>query len=254
MNLLTNMKTAHKLALGFGLCLTFSVIAGLVCLNRMALMIDNTNHIVSGVLARQEAAGQLYGDFAQLHSYQIRLLTYGSQNELALIQSKISGLQQPTGFRFCQLQQTCRYAGRPGQHQAAEAVVRRVQRVRREDDKPGPVEEFVAAKLVNAQECNQAADAIDKQTDTIVKWNHDRGAQLSGDADVAYSNARTTLIGLLLLAIAAGVFSAWWLTRIPSRRLLAKSWDGLRALTRSASTICWGPCRRWRRATGPPPS
>ncbi|MDR3708310.1 MAG: methyl-accepting chemotaxis protein [Capsulimonadaceae bacterium] len=51
MQILDNIKIAHKIALGFGICLLFSLLAGAVALDRMSVMDANTNAIVNEAMA-----------------------------------------------------------------------------------------------------------------------------------------------------------------------------------------------------------
>ena len=55
MNWFVNLRIAHKLALGFGLCLSLAVLVGVVAITRMAQMNKASGNIVSGSLAGVEA-------------------------------------------------------------------------------------------------------------------------------------------------------------------------------------------------------
>ena len=79
MNWFYNLKTARKLALGFGLCLTLAVLVGIVAITRMAQMNRISADIVSNSLERRRGAC----DDSRHSARQFRIVEYRHAAELS---------------------------------------------------------------------------------------------------------------------------------------------------------------------------
>jgi methyl-accepting chemotaxis protein len=69
-----NLKTAHKLTLGFGLCLVLSVVMGLSVMSHMAQMQATTKNIIDDAMAGNSALSSLIADGRQYRLYEFRHL------------------------------------------------------------------------------------------------------------------------------------------------------------------------------------
>ena len=219
MNWFVNLKTAYKLALGFGLCLSFAVLISGVAIQRMAQMNRAAALLDSDTIAGESALLDVTA-----HARRFRTLEYQhllattpagmthyegelqqefdkTQTALATYEQSITQPEDRQNFTRMKAEwdnyQTLHRSFLPVSH--------------RNDFKAG-------VALLNGPIFVQFHRFTDK-LDEMKSWNDARGAKLTKEAEADYNSARATIIGLLLLAVALGTLVGVAITRYMTRTL-----------------------------------
>ena len=219
MNGFYNLKTAHKLILGFGLCLALSVLIGIVAITRMAQMNTISKNILSDSLAGVEALSECDASARQVRITEYRhalsstpkdwdqaeadiIKSEGdAQNALKKYQGSLIDSVDTQNFNALQTEWQ-KYSAMKGAFLAAS---------RKNDDKAD-------AEMLNGPMKEQFQNVRDALK-TMVDWNQKHGEAYAQQAQSAYSTARMIIIGLLLLSVLFGSLAAWLITQYMTKTL-----------------------------------
>ena len=214
-----NLKTAHKLALGFGLCLGLAIVLGAVSLSRMAGMNAVTQTMVNHTIPSDIQCGQLL-----YHLTRFRLLEYrhlvttdpeGRASVESLMQQQQQGMEATltdygTGLHSDADKQNWQnvntsWAEYKQSHQQFLAISRSFH------TKSG-------AALMNGSMLAQY-NTLHDQLDAMVDYNKKHGQDLSRQSGDFYAAARVTVLALLLASFTVGILVCVVISRYMTRTL-----------------------------------
>ncbi len=213
MNWFYNLKIAHKLALGFGLCLALAVMVGVVAVTHMAQMNKISASIVSDSLDGTERLGQFQAASGQFRTVEYRhalsstpadwdkseadMITEQGNADTALkaYQGTITDPTDTQNFNALQTEWQKYVAMKD-----AFLIVSR-----KNDDKQ-------SATLLNGPMKDEFDQVRDKTT-AMTAWNKSHGEDYSRQAQEAYVSAQAVTIGLLALAVLLGTLAGWLISR-----------------------------------------
>ena len=233
MNAFYNLKTAYKLAIGFGLCLALAVIIGALSMTRMAQMNTISKNILSDSLAGVEALGQFQAASRQVRTREYRHALASTPKEMDQAESEITKSEADAQNALKSYQATI---SDPADKQNWDELQGEWQKYG--DMKSALLvlsrkNEFKScAAMLNGPMADQFSRVTDS-TQKMVDWNKKRGDDYAHQAQTAYDSARTLIIGLLVFAVLIGILAAWLITRYITQALMQVS-DRLNCL----NTIC----------------
>ncbi len=213
MNGFYNLKTAYKLALGFGLCLVLAVLVGGVAIQRMTQMNQVANLLDTDSLAGESALLDITA-----HARRFRTLEY--QHLLATTSADMTHydgeLQKESDQTQAALtayegsitlpQDRPNFEGLKAEWTHYQTLHQSFLPVSRRNDFKG------GTALLNGPISVQFHRFTDK-LDEMKSWNDARGAKLNKEAEADYTSARALIIGLLILAVTLGTLVAVVITR-----------------------------------------
>ena len=213
MKWLYNLKTAHKLALGFGLCLALAVLVGVVAINRMAQMNKISESIVSDSLDSVEALGNFQAAARQFRTIEYRHVVSFTPADMDKAEADIATEQDKADKALKQYQATLddptdtkNFNDLQSEWQKYVAMKDTLLPISRKNDTKQ------CAALMNGtmlMQFRRMADVLD----TMTVWNQKYGEAYSHQAQDAYLAARTLIIGLLALALILGTLTAVLISR-----------------------------------------
>ncbi len=213
MNWFANLKTAYKLALGFGLCLLLAVLVGGVAITRMTQMNKISENIISDSLDGVEYLAQFQAGARQFRTVQYRHALSTTPADKAAAEADIAKAQDQAdkaikGYQSTVIDPTDRQNINDLQSQWQKYVAMQpaLLVVSRKDD----VKQ--CATLLNGPmkvQFHRTTDALD----TMLAWNQKHGEDYSHQAKSAYTSARALIIGLLVLAMVLGTLTSLTITR-----------------------------------------
>ncbi len=213
MNWFNNLKTAYKLALGFGLCLFLAALVGGVAIQRMAQMNRVANLLDTDTIAGESALLDITAHALRFRSlefqhllaptpagmvqYEGQLQKESDQTQAALTTYENSIFQPEDRQNFAGLK--AEWNNYQPLHQSFLPISHR------NDFKAG-------AAMLDGPMHDQFQRFTDN-LDRMKAWNDARGVKLSKEAQSVYTAARATIIGLLLLAVVLGTLTGVAITR-----------------------------------------
>ena len=213
MNWFTNLKTAHKLALGFGLCLLLTVLTDAVAVSHMAQMDAISADMVSDSLVKLEVLGDFQAGARQFRTSEFRHVLRVSQAdkdkdeaELVTDQAKAdkglkeyrASLNDPTDTKNFNALKTewNKYVAMKG------ALIL----LSRKSDVPQ------CSALMGGPMKDQFYRVRDVM-DTMAAWNKAHAAAYGRQASDAYRAGRALILGLLCLTVLLGAATGVAITR-----------------------------------------
>ena len=233
MNWLYNLKTAQKLTLGFGLCLSLSLLVGVVAITRMARMNHSASLIKSQGL---DGAAALTGVVEHARRFRTLEFQYLLATDAPTRDKYSASLQQEqarTASSIDSYKKTISDAADQQNFEDLQAGWQGYLSLH---------EQFLPISRRNDLKGGQAIlnGPMDKQfhiftgkLDDMVDFNIQGGDRLVQEANQLYVGSRTLVIGLLFLAIILGSAFGILITRYITR-MLAQVSEGMEML----STIC----------------
>ncbi|MDR3710398.1 MAG: methyl-accepting chemotaxis protein [Capsulimonadaceae bacterium] len=238
---LINLKVAQKLVLAFGACVAFSVVAGVVSINRMAALNNSGSQIVNESLANSQTLAKLVNDYKQYRISELRAIVAQDKPTIG----KMIDQTQAYGVKVDEdLQAYSKLATDVEDKQNAKQLGDDWAQVRSFQD------EIIKAawtnnaalgdKAINA-DSQSASNAVRDLSDTMMEWNKAHGQQLARQSQATFVAARATMVAILLALVifCAGIGLA--ITRYILRNLSEvasrmKSLDGI-CLTNLAAAV-----------------
>lgn len=219
MNWFYSLKTARKLALGFGLCLALAVLVGVVAISRMAQMNKITEELTSNSLPSLKALADFQADAQQFRTVEYRHALAKSPAEMDRAEADMAKDQDQADKALRDYQGTL---DGPVDTQNFHALQAEWQKyVSMKDALIG------LSRKNDFQQCGALLDGSMKDqflrmTDAeavMVDWNQKHAEEYSHQAQSAYTSARTMITGLLVLAVLLGTLVAFIITRYMSGTL-----------------------------------
>ena len=208
-----NLKTARKLALGFGLCLTPAIFVGTVAISRMAQMNKISEAIVSESVDGLLALGNFQAGSRQVRNVQLRealdsASTDKGKDEAELTVRQAEADKALDAYQATVLDPTDRtnYNNLQVEWQKYTAMKQAFFIASHKNDTKA------CAALLGGPMKDQFYRVMDV-LNTMMLWNKAHGEAYTRQAQDAYSSARALIIGLLALAILLGTTAGVLITR-----------------------------------------
>lgn len=213
MNWFYHLKTARKLALGFGICLSLAMGVGGVAISHMANLDTISKDIVSGSVEGLLALDNANAGIRQYHLAQYQDVLASSPTDMRLAETDMStqkGLADAalksylTTIQDRQNLKNCTALQTEWQKYTAMTHALLVFSHKNQDRQ--------SVALLNGPMKTQffrVRDALN----TMVVWNAKHGADYSSEAQAAYSSAWTVIVGLLALTVLIGIAVSIVITR-----------------------------------------
>ena len=208
-----NLKTARKLALGFGLCLALAVLVGVVALTRMAQMNRITENIISRSLPRFKALADFQGSVRQFRTIEYRHVLSFSPADKAKAEADLTEAQSQAdralgdyGAALNDPTDTRNFHALQADWQKNVAMKSALLVASRKGDIKG------CAALLNRPMRDQFFRVTD-ETGAMLGWNQKHVEEYSHRAQSNYASARAITVGLLALAVLLGTLIAAITTR-----------------------------------------
>lgn len=208
-----NLKTAHKLGLGFGLCLLLAVLVGAVAITRMAQLDANTKTLKGDTVDGLSGMAHISGAMREVRIDEYRLLVANSPADISEAQSLLTPQLQKAqdglkeyGATLTQADDTQNFNALKDQWQQYLALDDQFQALALKNDD-------VHANQLMKGRMRQLFMPIQSQVDLMTDWNEHRGSVLMKLAHDTYLAARALVVGLLIFAVVLGAGAALLITR-----------------------------------------
>ncbi len=219
MNWFANLKTAYKLALGFGLCLLLAVLVGGVAIQRMAQMNRVANLLDTDTIAGESALIDITAHARRFRSLEFQHLLAPTpagmarhegelEKEADAMQTALSTYENS----ISQPEDRQNFAGLKAEWNNYQPLHQSFLPVSHRND-------FKAGEAMLDGPMHDQFQRFTDKLQEIKSWNDARGAKLSKEAASDYASARATVIGLLLLALVLGTLTGVAITRYITRTL-----------------------------------
>ena len=220
MNWLYNLKTAHKLALGFGLCLALAVFVGTIAITRMArinaaaemLQVDTVEGL--GLLAN------FSGPMRQFRITEYRAALNNNPAKLDKDEKRLAEMREATKQPLADYASTVQFPEDRDNINTLNTLWE--QYLALHDQQLMPALHRGDAKqskiLINQTMRDVALKLYDKM-DAMNSWNQSQGTKHSAEIKTAYISGRNLIIGLLALTVLLGALAAWLITRYMTETL-----------------------------------
>jgi methyl-accepting chemotaxis protein len=213
LNWLYNLKTAQKMAIGFGLCLSLATAVGVVAITRLAQLNTISSNIVSDSLKGEEALGGFQSAFKQLRIYQYREVMDRTAPEMD-VDEQLQDAEEGKANKALQDYSASIYypQDRDNFTKLSDAwniyvpLQDKLRPLARKNDDVGSGQ-FIKGEM------HDTFQNIINADDTMVQWNVKHGEDYAAQATAAYIAARNLIVGLLLLAIVLGAAIGTLITR-----------------------------------------
>lgn len=213
-----NLKMSHKLGLGFGLCLALSLWLGITAIGRMAQMDHSADLIVSEAVAGSGKVADLTG---QMRQYRILEFMHNSDGTSAGMTSIEGQINEEGALVMKSLSDYEKIASQADEKKLISDLrgawqgytaghSKAIDLDRRGKNKESDV-------LMMAR--NTQFGAVKTLLDTIEEWNAKRGHDLSAESDKVYTQARGTVITLLIACAIVAILVGMLIARVVSSNL-----------------------------------
>ncbi len=213
MNWFANLKTAHKLALGFGLCLLLTALVGGIAVARMGQMNTISEKIRSDSLSGSESIGQFQANARQFRTVEYRHALAGNAAEMAAAEADLTKAKTGAEAALQGYQSSC----------TDPVDAKNLKDLQVEWQKYVAMQDalFVVSRKNDFKQCaallngpmriefNRMIDTLD----IMVDWNHAHGQFYSRQAQSAYTSGRTLVLALVSMAILLGTVVGVAITR-----------------------------------------
>jgi methyl-accepting chemotaxis protein len=200
-----NLKTGHKLALAFGMCLALAVIVGITAVGKMAQMNNAAALLNSSTVAQLKNLRDITDDTKQVRIAQLRDLIATDNATMDQAEGvvkercgEVDGDLDAYQAAITQDEDRANLQQARNLWAAYLSTKNDIQQFARKNDIKG------AQNLVNVRSFNDFNNVCD-QVDKMAAWQGKNGSLLAGQAQSDYTAARTIVIVLLLAAIALGI-------------------------------------------------
>jgi methyl-accepting chemotaxis protein len=208
-----NLKTAYKLALGFGLCLLLATAIGIVSVERMAQMNKNADLLNTDAVASLEGIVALTSDMKQFRIYQYQhILTTdnaGMDQVEAQMQSTRAKVEQGLTDYAKSVNEEEERTTLQALQQAWDSYLETYEPVRAYSRK----NDFKHASALMTGDAYTRFQQVNDQIQRLSDWNSKRAATLAREAADSYAQARSTVLLLLGTALLLGILACGFITR-----------------------------------------
>jgi len=213
MKILDNIKLAHKLAIGFGICLLMAVLVAVVAELRMTAMNTKTTEIVDNAAAEINTAGQLATDFRQYRVNQMRFIIAPDQKTM---DAQVAMMEKAKDKTAQDIDAYSKLASDSSDVANLNLVKENWEKCLSYEPAimaAGRANNFkISDKIINHDADPYFSTVRDTST-AMIGWNTKRMSQLSGESKAQYETAQTTIIVLIVTALLIGVIMAGLITK-----------------------------------------
>ncbi|MDR3707584.1 MAG: methyl-accepting chemotaxis protein [Capsulimonadaceae bacterium] len=213
MNWFLGLKVSVKLALAFGLGLLLTLLIGGVAVQRMNVMNDQANLVVSDALGGSSAMTNVINQVRLYRSLQLRFIIAQSNgamdalsSQMSDTSSKIDKALQDYGATITQPDDRANFADFKDAWTAFRSYDKQTEAVGRSNNVA------LGDKLMNGPSEDAFHRVID-EADKMADWNKKRGEILAGEANAVYASAKALLGILLVFSLLAGIVCSMTITR-----------------------------------------
>jgi methyl-accepting chemotaxis protein len=199
-----NLKTAAKLTIGFGFCLTIAVTVAMVAILRMDEMNRISNDIVAESLHGSEALGRFEAASERFRASELNYILATTSNSKSKAIAELSSQHNIGNQALLDYGSTiANPKDRQNWHnllfswETYEPTADDVQQLSRSNT----VSHATGLVLGSFQD---KFDRLRDNTQTMVAWNKERGEEYNNAANSAYASARIVIAGLIVLALLIG--------------------------------------------------
>ncbi|HEY3328796.1 MAG TPA: methyl-accepting chemotaxis protein [Capsulimonadaceae bacterium] len=213
MSILDNIKLAHKLALGFGICLLLAAISVVVAITRMNAMNERTTTIVNVANAESIAVCELAANFRQYRVNQMRFILAHDPKTLKTQKARMESFRDAV---IANISTYDKLATDPADRASIDKLKTTWEQCL--SFEPAIMEAGLAKKYdVCDTIINKTAEPPFREmreiTVAMIDWNAARTKVLARESAATYLSARRAMIVLLLFALICGVLTALVITR-----------------------------------------
>ncbi len=220
MNWFTNLKIAHKLFLGFGLCLALTALLSVVAITRMAQISQATAALNTGTVSHLGALSGFRGPMRQFRIMEYHAALQNDPAALVQEQARLSEIKAAAqndldayGASVSQPQDRANYAALRSLWERYTALdQQKLMPALQHGDK-------AASKMLLNQTMGDAASQLYDLADAMIGWNQKQGQGLVAQASQDYLLARSAIFSLLALILILGATVAWLITQYMTRTL-----------------------------------
>jgi len=229
MSWFNNLKTGHKLALAFGLCLTLASIVGVTAICRMAQMNNAADMLNNDSVSGLKGLQAITSDCKQFRLFQYKHILetddttmHKTESEMTEMRGRIDKDMSDYEASAFQQEDKANIADLKNIWSTYMSYFDQLLALSHKND-------FKDCSKLIAGPMGDAFTNVTNQLDKMSTWNAKRAASLSGEAQSTYVIARFIVICLLVAAILLGIFMAMLVTNIVVSNLarLASAVDGL---------------------------
>lgn len=214
MNWFYNLKTARKLALGFGLCLALAVLIGVVAITRMAQMNRKAATLAAGTSRGMRALVAFSAPMRQFRITEYRAALNNDPAKLATDEARLALLRAEAEQGLAAYGSA---AAAPEDRANFEALKASwAQYLALHDRELAPAlrrADSAREKTLLNKTMRDISLHMYDQLDAMLEWNERLSARLSAEADQAYVSARAVVLCLLALAVALGTLAGVVISR-----------------------------------------
>jgi methyl-accepting chemotaxis protein len=234
MTVFYNLKIAHKLLLGFGLCLAFAVLTGVVAVTRMAQINAAAEMLNVDTVEGLGLLENFSGPMRQFRTTEYRAVLNNDPQTYPKDETRLTKLRQATVQPLADYAATVQYPEDRANITALTALWNQYQVIHDEQLVPALKRgDAKQSKVLINQTMRDVALRLFDQIDAMVAWNESQGVRHSAEIKATYLAARTLIIVLLALSVLFGSLAAWLITRYMTQALAEVS----QRIT-SMETIC----------------
>ena len=220
MNAFYNLKTARKLMLGFGLCLTLSVLIGIIAITRMARINAAAQMLNVDTVQGLGLLTDFSAPMRQYRTTEYRAVLNNDPKTYPKDENRLAELRQATIKPLADYAATVQSPEDRTNITALTALWNQYLAIHDQQLVPA----------LKRGDANQAKTLINETLrdvalkqynllDTMNAWNESQGARHTAEIKASYLSARTIIIGLLLLSVLLGSLAAWLITRYMTQAL-----------------------------------
>jgi methyl-accepting chemotaxis protein len=202
LKIFADRKTAHKLTLGFGLCLVLMLIMGAVSLGRMSQMKAVTENITDDVLPCVNALGQSNANMRQLRLSEYRLVTSSNASERSNIKSEMQKCLKAIRDHLDEYDKAANAGEDRKNFEELKARWERYEAMhQRFLDLCDSEQALNALAMLNGEMKGVFLEELEPQLDMMTDWNEKFGQAKRRNTETSYASARVIIIGLLAFAV-----------------------------------------------------
>lgn len=214
MNWFNNLKTAYKLAIGFGVGTVLTVLVCAIALSRMAGMWDKTDRIANGALVRMEVLAQILTDTKQYRLLQYRKVLATDKSTTDDLETKMATKVREVADDLAQYEKAVAVAeDRANLDQLKSAWQTYLLDDSAFDKALDAKDMDLARKLITVNTFAHFTDVTDK-AEGMGQWNKKRGRDLAAEELASYNTARSSMLLIAIIAVFVSVAVAWYITRL----------------------------------------
>ena len=215
MKWLYNLSTRAKLILGFGTCLVLMVAMGLFSILRLGQLDAIAEKISEDPLPGGIAMGVVATKMRDVHTYGFNhILSVGQPAALQDIETALRKTEGEIDEQLKEYEATIHFEeDRQNFNQLKQSWQRYLQLHSKliELDRQGKGQQ--AETLMNGQMKDLFLGEIAPLLSKMMAWNQDYGKKLSAQTERTYRQSRLYIMGVLLVAVFAGAFLGWFISR-----------------------------------------